>query len=56
MKTTLRLPDNIHAALTAAAKQDHRSLNGLIVHILTRHVDQAGAWIAENHEDTEDAT
>ncbi|MER6999157.1 Arc family DNA-binding protein [Streptomyces sp. NPDC000410] len=34
VQLTLRLPDDIHARLTAQAEADRRSLNSEIVHLL----------------------
>jgi hypothetical protein len=34
---SLRLPDDVHAALKELAQREQRSLHGQIVHILRRH-------------------
>jgi predicted HicB family RNase H-like nuclease len=34
VQLTLRLPDDVHARLTAQAKADRRSLNSEILHLL----------------------
>ncbi|MFG2877067.1 Arc family DNA-binding protein [Streptomyces sp. NPDC048337] len=34
VQLTLRLPDDVHARLTAQAEKDRRSLNSEIVHLL----------------------
>lgn len=38
LKFLLRLPPDLHAALVEISKQDTRSLNGQIVHILRQYV------------------
>jgi len=34
---SLRLPDDLHAALKKLAQREHRSLHGQVVHILRKH-------------------
>jgi predicted HicB family RNase H-like nuclease len=36
----LRLPDDLHALLVAAAKDDTRSLNSEIIHLLRRALER----------------
>ena len=38
----LRLPDDLHTALAAAAEADHRSLNSMIVVLIERGLVMAG--------------
>lgn len=35
VKLFVRLPTDLHAALVDSAKNEHRSLNGQIIHLLT---------------------
>ena len=39
-KLTLRLPEELHAALKELAENENRSLNNQIVFILKRHIEQ----------------
>lgn len=39
---TLRLPEDIHRRLVAAAKRARRSLNGQVVYILEQWLDEPG--------------
>lgn len=36
-RISLRLPDELHDTLKALAEREHRSLHGLVVHILREH-------------------
>ena len=51
VKTTLRLPDHVHAALVKEAARELRSLNNLIASLLAKHVAESGARVGENHEE-----
>jgi hypothetical protein len=44
---SLRLPDDLHAALKAAAAREHRSLHGQIVHALNQSLAQNGKTAPE---------
>jgi predicted HicB family RNase H-like nuclease len=37
----LRLPDDLHALLVGAAKNDDRSLNSQIIHLLRRTLERS---------------
>ena len=39
IRLLLRLPPRLHEALTDWAREEHRSLNGQIVHVLERAVE-----------------
>lgn len=39
---TLRLPDDLHAALKALAESEQRSLHGQIMHLVLRAVAEQG--------------
>ncbi len=41
VRFALRLPSELYAALQELARQNRRSINGEIVHILERHVAEA---------------
>jgi predicted HicB family RNase H-like nuclease len=40
VKLTLRVPEDLHARLAAAAKADQRSLNGEVLWLLTAALDR----------------
>ncbi|GAA0897150.1 MULTISPECIES: Arc family DNA-binding protein [Streptomyces violaceusniger group] len=43
VQLTLRLPDDVHARLTAQAEADRRSLNSEIIHLLEAALTAVGA-------------
>lgn len=45
---SLRLPEDMHAALTALAQRDRRSLHAEIVYILERFLDAEGKAAARS--------
>lgn len=47
-KFALRLPTDLYAELKQRAARDHRSVNNLIVHLLSDAL--AGDWIAADYE------
>lgn len=42
-QVSLRLPDDLHAAIKASAEREHRSLHGQIVHILGEEMRETNA-------------
>jgi len=39
----LRLPDNLHAAVSAAAEREHRSLNNMVLRLIESGLGNEGA-------------